>query len=181
MKITQKLTGLVFLLLALFTFEAVAQTLTPPATGNPDDTYNWLVTLNNKMLGAPAGVLVLVVVFLFDSVLYYAEFFPNRNIPVFSFAAGALIYALISVKGDSTLPTHVWIAKNVVFGCIAGGAAWVLSLRYGMKLVLKVAGKPDPAPPLPEPVAPAPAQTMKVELEVHSEKPAPTNLTPPPV
>ena len=102
--------------------------------------------------------------FLFDSVLYYAEFFPNRNIPVFSILAGGLVYSLICVRPvDASLPLRVWVVKNIVLGCIFGAAAWIGSLRYGMKLVLKVAGKPDPSPPLPPP-APAPVQKIEVEL-----------------
>lgn len=137
-----------------------------PSSDSAEDTFNWLVNWNNKLLGAPTGVLVLVILFLFDSVLYYAEFFRNRNIPVFSIVCGGIIYCLLSVKGDAPLPMRVWIAKNVVLGCIIGCIAWIASLRYGMKLVGAMAGRPDPSPPLPE-KAPAPT---KIELEVTGAK-----------
>lgn len=141
-----------------------------PVTAGANDTFNWLVTWNNKLLGAPSGVLVVVLLFLFDSVLYYAEFFPNRNIPVFSIVVGGLIYSLICVRPvDASLPLRVWVVKNIVLGCIFGAAAWIGSLRYCMKLVLIVAGKPDPSPPLPPPAAP-PAQKIEVEI-VNPPKP----------
>ncbi len=159
-------TFLLFLMLMAAAGIAFAQTnsVSAPSGGSADDTFNWLVNWNNKLLGAPTGVLVLVVVFLFDSIFYYAEFFPNRNIPIFSIWAGGIVYSLISVKGDAPLPERVWIAKNIVLGCIVGAVAWIASLRYGMKLVGAVAGKADPSLP-PPPVTP------KIEVIVETKPP----------
>lgn len=163
----------VFGLLLLGSFVAFGQSTNAPA-GLSDDTANQylnsMVEWNNKLLGLPSGVLVLIVMFLFNSVLYYAEFFPNRNIPLFSIVGGALIYFLLSWRvGADTLPVPIWATKNIVIGCIIGCVAWIASLRYGMKLVGKLAGKPDPSPPLPE--KPVVAPTAKIEVELVAPKP----------
>lgn len=152
-------------ILALLAITASAQvTNAIPDVSSYDSTLNQLVEWNNKLLGLPSGVLTLLVVFGFNAMLYYAEFFPNRKIPVFSVVAGAILYFMMSYKvGAVAFPTPIWQTKNLVIGCIIGIAAWVLSLRWGEKLFLKAAGRPDPALPLPPP---APPTAVKVAVEV---------------
>lgn len=169
-------TILILLFIMSLAFSAGAQvTNAIPDVNNYTATIDQLVSWNNKLLGLPSGVLTLLVVFGFNSMLYYAEFFPNRKIPVFSVAVSAVLYFLMSWKvGAIAFPTPIWQTKNFVIGCIIGIAAWVFSLRWGEKLFLKAAGRPDPAPPLP-PLLPPP---QKLEIDVHgiipvvSEKPA---------
>lgn len=161
-----------FLILMLFSLVAFAQTNLPPADpSTADGALNWAVAWNNKLIGLPSGALVMIVFFFFDSVLYYAEFFRNRNIPVFSIVGGALIYFLMSWRvGADTLPAPIWVTKNIVFGCIFGTIAWIVSLRYGLKMIGGLAGRPDPSPPLPE----KPSAPTKIELEITGDNPKPS-------
>lgn len=169
---TRILLSLLFFM-ALSAFAQVTNSI--PDVNSYDNTLNQLVAWNNKLLGLPSGVLTLIVVFGFNSMLYYAEFFPNRKIPVFSVVVSAALYFMMSWKvGAIAFPTPIWQTKNFVIGCIIGIAAWVFSLRWGEKLFLKAAGRPDPAPPLPPPAAPA---SVKVEVEVKPPVPVEPSKT----
>jgi hypothetical protein len=137
----------VLLVLGLSTLACLAQTNS--VSSQADSILSQAVSWNDKLLGLPSGVLTLIVMFLFDSILYYAEFFKNRNIPVFSIVVGATIYFFMSWKvGAGGLPVQIWMTKNIVVGCIVGCVAWIASLRYGQTIIGKFAGKADPSPPL---------------------------------
>lgn len=142
----------------------------PTQTG--EHTLDQLIQWNDRLLGMPSGVLVLLLVFGFNCVFYYAEFFPNKKIPLFSIISGAVLYFLLSWKvGATTLEAPIWVTKNLVIGAIIGIAAWIFSLRYGQKIIVKLAGTPDPGANDPPKPTPGPAVVISTEVKNVSDKP----------
>lgn len=88
-----------------------------------------LVELNDKLMGAPAGVLVFFMCISIGYVWKMVAILPNRFIPALVMFNGAVLFLLLSWK------TSVGVAsgtRNFVIGFIIGFVSWLAH-----KLVLK--------------------------------------------
>lgn len=92
-----------------------------------DQIENFLSFLN-KIEGLPAAALV----FVFCLAVGYAwrglqlKWFPNDAIPLVVMLTGALAMMFIADGRPTTMPHHVWTARNLFVGFIIGGIAWAV-------------------------------------------------------
>lgn len=81
---------------------------------------------NEQLMGAPAGVLVLLACIAVGYTLKLIKRFPNDGIPLAVVLCGMIFFALIAPEREFTDSLRIWIARNLILGMIIGFASWLL-------------------------------------------------------
>lgn len=121
-----------------------------------EDTLDQVVTALQKLHGAPAVTMTIVVCIVFGYLLRFIKAFPNNGIPVAVTLFGAIFYSVIA-DADNGITLRIWLARNVGFGACVGFAAWLFHY-FVLKPVEDKFFPDQPAnpPPPAAPVAPVP-------------------------
>ena len=91
-----------------------------------------IIDLNDKLMGAPAGVLVIFLAIALGYLLKGIRVFDNRFIPLAVVIASTIFFMLLSPTRDVVTPLRIWLTRNFIIGFILGFVAWALH-----KLVLQ--------------------------------------------
>lgn len=89
---------------------------------NMENLTQW----NDKLMGAPSGVLVLFLCLAAGYVWKMIRVLPNRFIPLIVMLTGAIIFVLL----NWATPTVPLIAKHFVIGFIIGFVAWLCHNKF---------------------------------------------------
>lgn len=84
-----------------------------------------LLELNDRLLNAPAGVIVMLFAIALGYVLK-ASSFPNQRIPLIILLATAMAFPLVQYSADGNLNR---IAINALIGFILGFLAWAFHAK----------------------------------------------------
>lgn len=129
-----------------------------------------LIEWNNELMGAPAGVLVVLLSICLGYLLRGIRVFENRFIPLVVVIASTILFMLLSPTREAGTPLRIWLTRNFIIGFILGFVAWGLH-----KLILQHIE--DKVPGLKEWIA----QDEAGGVEMPGSRPAtpPTNMTNP--
>jgi hypothetical protein len=92
------------------------------------NTLNDILSYLDKLQGLPAAGLVLVLCIAVG----YAwrglnlKWFPNDAIPLVVMITGSLFMMFIADGRPTTMPHHVWTARNLAVGFVIGAIAWAV-------------------------------------------------------
>ena len=92
---------------------------------------NTLIEFNDKLMGAPSGVLVFLFCIGIGYGLKMLKKFPNDGIPVAVMLVGCIAFAVLA-PSDPKVELRIWIGRSVIIGWVIGTAAWLFH-----KFVLK--------------------------------------------
>ena len=98
-----------------------------------------LIELNDKLAGAPVGVLVFFVSISIGYAVKATKRIPNNIIPTCVIAAAAVLFMLGAPGAEAGTPLRVWLVCNFCVGTVVGLAAW-LAHRVVLKRVEKRLG-----------------------------------------
>lgn len=92
------------------------------------DSINDLLSTLDKLQGLPAAGLVFVLCLAVGYAWRGLKFswFPNDAIPLVVMITGALFMMFIADGRPTTMPHHVWTARNLAVGFIIGAIAWAV-------------------------------------------------------
>lgn len=118
------------------------------------DQINNLLTYLDKLQGLSAAALVFFVCIAFGYAWRGLNFkwFPNDAIPLAVMGLGAILMMMIADGRPTTMPPHVWTARNAIVGFIIGGLAWAFhnyALWYLENWIRAKFGSDGPPPPPP--------------------------------
>lgn len=120
--------------------------------------------LQNKLNGAPADLLVLIVCWVVGYLLRWIKRFPNDGIPIVVILMGAVVYPLIA-DDNNEITLRVWLVRNVAIGFGLGFGAWLTHtfiLKWiENKLGLFVGDKTIVTPPVTPPAQPPTTPTAQ--------------------
>ena len=85
---------------------------------------NELVKLNDQLMGAPAGVLVIFLSIALGYLLKGISVFQNRFIPLAVVIASTTLFMLLAPERDAATPLRIWLTRNFIIGFILGFVAW---------------------------------------------------------
>jgi hypothetical protein len=91
-----------------------------------------IIKLNDQLMGAPAGVLVIFLSIALGYLLKGIRVFENRFIPLAVVIASTVLFMLLSPTRAVDTPLRIWLTRNFIIGFILGFVAWALH-----KLVLQ--------------------------------------------
>lgn len=83
-----------------------------------------LIKFNDQLIGAPAGVLVMLFACALGYVLKSVAAFPNRWIPAVVVGFTTLVFVLIMPERGADMPGRVYYGRGVIIGFLFGFAAW---------------------------------------------------------
>ena len=82
---------------------------------------NTLLKINDQLLNAPAGVLVILFAIALGYILKISAFFPNNRIPLAVVLACAVVFPVLLFAVDKA---EANIPRNIILGFILGFIAW---------------------------------------------------------
>lgn len=91
-----------------------------------------LIEFNDKLAGAPVGVLVFFFVIAFGYVLKALRSVPNNLIPLAVICAATVLFMFGAPTKNADMATRIWLVRNFLIGFAIGFVAWMAH-----KLVLK--------------------------------------------
>jgi hypothetical protein len=98
-----------------------------------------IIEWNNKLLNAPAGVIVGLVCIALGYVGKMTKPFPNRFIPAAVMACGSILFTLLTWQKGIDVPT---VTRNACIGFFIGFVSWLVHRliikRFEQKLGLFV-------------------------------------------
>jgi len=95
--------------------------------------YRW----NDALMGAPVGVLVLIVCIALGYALKLLPFVDNKWIPGAVLLAGMACFPLLSERPPGEL-LRVWLTKMIVLGLVAACAAWFIHNQFLKRIEQKL-------------------------------------------
>lgn len=99
---------------------------------------NELLQLNDKLMNAPAGVVVALFAIALGYVLKISAFFPNNRIPLVIVLFTAVVFPILEACADTmAAKEHVALRVpiNVLIGFIIGFLAWAFHAQILKKFV----------------------------------------------
>ena len=92
------------------------------------DQLNGLLSNLDKLQGLPSATLVFFLCLAVGYAWRWLKFswFPNDAIPMVVMVTGALFMMFIADGRPTTMPHHVWTARNLAVGFIIGCLAWAV-------------------------------------------------------
>jgi len=121
------------------------------------ETLNNILSGLDKLQGLPAAGLVFVLCIAIGYAWRGAnlKWFPNDAIPVVVMVMWAVFMMFIADGRPTTMPHHVWTARNLAVGFVIGAVAWAVHNYIISRFESKLAGlfgkQPDPPPPAGQP------------------------------
>lgn len=93
---------------------------------------NTLLELNDKLMNAPAGVLVMLFAVALGYILKVSAFFPNNRIPLAVVIAAAIVFPVLLYSVDKAGAN---VPRNAILGFIIGFIAWTFHAQILKRFV----------------------------------------------
>jgi hypothetical protein len=97
-----------------------------------------LFEFNDKLMGAPSGVIVYLCCVATAYALHLWRFFRNNTIPIATIGWGIFLFLLVCPDPTPDVSFRNWIGRNICLGIIISTAAWMthrsVIKRFGKKL-----------------------------------------------
>ena len=117
---------------------------------------NYLLELNDKLMGAPSGVLVAFFAIALGYLLKTIPKFDNRFIPIVVVLSCTIGFMLIAPVCPPDIKVLAWRGRNFLIGFIIGFAAWTFHAQILKRFVDSKLFPDAPANPPTPPTPPAP-------------------------